>query len=80
MRKYFRSQSPGPGESNMALLGIRLTWQPHRSRTRCMTAGSWEEAKTRPAYIIGWLGISSPPGLGSASSIAAVRCALMPSR
>ena len=45
-----------------------------------MTAGSWVEAKTRPAYIIDWLGISSPPGLGSASSIAAVRCALMPSR
>jgi len=43
-------------------LGTRLTWQPHRSRTRCMTAGSWVEAKTRPAYIIDWLGISSPPG------------------
>ena len=38
-----------------------------------MTDGSWVDANTRAAYIIGWLGISSPPGLGSASSIAAVR-------
>jgi hypothetical protein len=79
MVKYFRSQSPAPGESNMALLGIRLTWQPHRSRTRCMTAGSW--GRRNPGGVHHrWLGISSPPGLGSASSIAAVRCALMPSR
>ena len=26
MVKYFRSHSPDPGESNMALLGIRLAW------------------------------------------------------